>query len=57
MRAFLNGRQISSKSGLLLVQNSDQYIDTLLFDNFFGGSSGDAATKDEVRIPPPPFLY
>jgi hypothetical protein len=48
MRAYLNGEQITSKSGLRYIQNSDQYIDTLMFDNFFGGSSGDAASKNEV---------
>lgn len=49
IKGYLNGAELASKSGIKFVETAAQHIDTLMFDNFFGGSAGDAAAKDEVR--------
>jgi hypothetical protein len=49
IKAYLDGTLFANKGGLKLVQRSNQYIDTLMFDNFFGGNGArEAAQQNEV---------
>lgn len=51
MRSYINGKQYGYKGGMKLVAKGSQHIDSLMFDNFFGGSAKMAAKRNEVRAP------
>lgn len=46
----MNGRLVAKKTGAKLA-SKNMSVDSIMWDNFFGGSSDMAARKNEVWLP------
>lgn len=53
MKAYVNGKMMAKQTGMKLASKGMK-VDSMMWDNFFGGSSDMAAKKTEVRPHPQP---